>query len=387
MELFICKASIKSISSINKKQSITREMLTVETKLILFLILLSPEIFCQYPADSSFLNADKTIYDFGTIYEADGNIDISLNLIKKGKTEIKIRKIYAPGFNTVKWPKDSILSNQENPVLFQLNPFGKSGYFSKPIYIFSNAKNSPTILTIKGKIISGSYSNNYKHCIGKLALKQSQLNFGYLYKNTEATRFLPVYNNSDSPITVKFDSIPPFMEIQTRFDTLKCYETGIIEVRYDTKKCMEWDFVLNKIAVKVFSNDTVKGILTVTSNIREDFTNISEEDKINQPIAFFPEKVYNFDTIQEGEKVTYNYLVKNNGKREFIIRAVKPTCGCTAAMPEKTVVAPGESSYIRLIFDSNGYRGHNKKGVTVITNDPVNYKQFLWITGFISDSM
>lgn len=313
-------------------------MLSLKIQILAFLILFPRLILSQDKADSTYLFFNTALFDFGSIYEADGNIDISFSMIKEGNSAIKINKIFSPGFNCIKWPKDSIVTNQEYQILFQFNPFGKAGYFTKPIYIFSNAQNSPTTLTVKGKIISGSYSNNYKHCIGKLAMKQSQLNFGYIFKNDEATRFIPVYNNSDKTILVVFDSIPSFIELQTRFDSLKSYESGMIEVSYNTKKCDEWDFVFNKIGVTVLSNDTIKGFLTVTSNIREDFTKLSEEEKINEPVAFFSEKVYNFDTIQAGDKVSYNYVVKNNGGRDFIIRAVKPTCGCTAAMPEKETI-------------------------------------------------
>jgi hypothetical protein len=350
---------------------------------IIIVLLFSVLTFGQAPADSSVMLFNSTSYDFGSVYEADGNITIEFTFTSRGNSGIKINKIYAPGFNAIDWPKDSTFKSKENKLIFQFNPFGKSGYFNKPIYIFSNAENSPVTLAVTGKIISGTFTNTFKHCIGKLALKQAQLNFGYLYMGEEATRFIPVYNNSDKQLELSFDSVPDFMEIYARFTSLKSYESGIIEVKYNTNKCNDWDFTLHKVGVNVFSDDTIRGILSVSANIREDFNKRSDEEKLNSPVAFIPEKIYDFDTIQSGIKVNYDYLVKNTGSRELIIRAVKPTCGCTAAMPAKSVIAMGDSTFIRVLFDSNGYSGLNKKGVTVITNDPVNYKQFLWITGFI----
>jgi hypothetical protein len=75
--------------------------------------------------------------------------------------------------------------------------------------------------------------------------------------------------------------------------------------------------------------------------------------------------------------------LKNSGKTDLKIRAVKASCGCTVAAPEKNVLAPGESTFIDAIFDPTGRTGEFKNGITVVTNDPAHYKKYLFVEGYI----
>jgi hypothetical protein len=337
----------------------------------------------QERSDSVIISFNTVVNDFGLVYEADGNLFVKFEFKNDGKQALKINKIYAPGLSTEKIPDDSVLTGKTSAIIFKFSPFGLAGNFNKKIRIFSNASNSPTDLVIKGKIASGSFSNKYKFSIGPVAFRQSQFNFGYLYKGEDAVRYNPIINSSGKPITLSFDSVPDFLSIIPAFDTLLPGKNSTIEVRFNTNECNDWDFFNQKIKIKVYSTDTVEGFLPITANIREDFSLLSEEEKLNKPVANIPVEVFNFDTIAAGQKVYYDFLVYNSGQRELKIWAVKPTCGCTAAMPEKTNIAPGDSTYIRVEFNSEGFSGENKKGVTIISNDPENYKQFLWVTGWV----
>jgi hypothetical protein len=349
----------------------------------LYFIFLPVYLYSQQKTDSAFIKFNSETYDFGSIYEADGNAYVYFEVKNVGKSSLKISKIYSPGLTLEGWTKDSIQTDSSAIITFRISPFGQPGHFEKAIHIFSNAANSPSELAVKGKIIAGSFKNEFKHRIGPVFFKQSQLNFGYIYKGEEVVRFAPILNKSDKPVSIKFDSVPPFLSVIPKFDTLYPGENAMIEVRFNTIECNDWDFFLQKIEVVILSTDTILGLITITANIREDFSILTEEDKLNKPLVSIPVKVFNFDTISSGEKVYYNFLLQNNGSRDLNIRAVKPTCGCTAAMPEKTIIAPGDSAHIRVEFNSEGFAGLNKKGVTVITDDPINYKQFLWITGVV----
>lgn len=89
-----------------------------------------------------------------------------------------------------------------------------------------------------------------------------------------------------------------------------------------------------------------------------------------QPKAVFSEEKYDFGSIRQGEIVSHEFVLKNEGNEILKIENVKATCGCTAVAPEKKELKPGESTKIGVKFDSNGRRGVQQKYVYVFTNDP-----------------
>ena len=60
-----------------------------------------------------------------------------------------------------------------------------------------------------------------------------------------------------------------------------------------------------------------------------------------------------------------------------------PACGCTAAKPSKTILAPGEVSTIAASVDTHFEQGHSLSVVTLTTNDPANPSLQLKLEGVI----
>jgi hypothetical protein len=84
------------------------------------------------------------------------------------------------------------------------------------------------------------------------------------------------------------------------------------------------------------------------------------------------ENHHDFGTIVEGQIVTYNYEVKNEGSGVLTIDQVHASCGCTAAQPDKKELKPGEKTSIRVEFDSANRMGPQEKTVYVMSNDLAN---------------
>lgn len=79
---------------------------------------------------------------------------------------------------------------------------------------------------------------------------------------------------------------------------------------------------------------------------------------------------HNFGDIKQGDVVSYDFKVTNNGGDVLKIIDVRASCGCTAAQPDKKELKPGESTTIKVTFNSKGRKGAQIKTVRVITNDP-----------------
>lgn len=95
---------------------------------------------------------------------------------------------------------------------------------------------------------------------------------------------------------------------------------------------------------------------------------------------------HEFGTIIQGDKVTYVFVLTNNGGDLLTILNVQTSCGCTAAKPEKNELAPGESTNLEVTFNSAGRYGAQKKNITIESNDPENQLMKLTITGTVVKS-
>ncbi|UCH65001.1 MAG: DUF1573 domain-containing protein [Ignavibacterium sp.] len=110
------------------------------------------------------------------------------------------------------------------------------------------------------------------------------------------------------------------------------------------------------------------------------FTSLSFAQLLN-PKLVLQQNEHDFGDMVQGEEVSHVFVLSNSGGGLLKINNVKPSCGCTAAMPEKTELGPGESTNLTVSFNSKGRRGKQKKIVRIETNDPENPQQIITIKG------
>jgi len=78
---------------------------------------------------------------------------------------------------------------------------------------------------------------------------------------------------------------------------------------------------------------------------------------------------HNFGDIIQGEEVSHSFVISNSGDDILRITDVRASCGCTAAQPDKKELKPGESTKIKVVFNSKGRVGPQLKTVYVASND------------------
>lgn len=93
-----------------------------------------------------------------------------------------------------------------------------------------------------------------------------------------------------------------------------------------------------------------------------------EEAMKNATTVQMIDSVFNFGTKMQGEKIEFSFRFKNTGNNPLIIFDASASCGCT--VPEKPAepIKPGESGFIKVVFDSKGKSDHQIKDVTVTSN-------------------
>lgn len=90
---------------------------------------------------------------------------------------------------------------------------------------------------------------------------------------------------------------------------------------------------------------------------------------------------FDFGDINQGEKVTHMFVITNSGGDVLKLSNIHASCGCTAALPEKNELGPGESTNLKVTFNSAGRFGKQKKLIRIESNDPENPQAILTIKG------
>jgi hypothetical protein len=134
-------------------------------------------------------------------------------------------------------------------------------------------------------------------------------------------------------------------------------------------------------------NNTVVMILTIAC-VLSAFTGCQEPQKAPETlkkvekITPTPEKpkktpkiqlektVHNFGKMGPGKSKKCNFVFKNVGEGELIIKKIQSTCGCTVPQLKKKKYAPGESGTIKVTFRAPTHEGSTTKHLYVLSNDP-----------------
>lgn len=80
------------------------------------------------------------------------------------------------------------------------------------------------------------------------------------------------------------------------------------------------------------------------------------------------DSVIDFGTSTEGEKVVRNFRFKNSGSKPLVITNATASCGCTVPEKPEKPILPGDSAFIKVVFNSQGKAGQNEKHITVNSN-------------------
>ena len=81
---------------------------------------------------------------------------------------------------------------------------------------------------------------------------------------------------------------------------------------------------------------------------------------------------WDFGQVTAEKKLEHSFVFTNKSKKTLELTGTGTSCGCTAAALEKTTLAPGESTQLKVTFDPKGYHGLATQHAYLNTDDPEN---------------
>lgn len=95
-----------------------------------------------------------------------------------------------------------------------------------------------------------------------------------------------------------------------------------------------------------------------------------------QPQISLEANNFNFGEVVNGDILTRDLLVRNDGDAPLIISAVTTSCGCTKASLDDDTISPGEQATLHIEFDSGAHgpelTGVLKRQIFITSNDIKN---------------
>jgi len=75
-----------------------------------------------------------------------------------------------------------------------------------------------------------------------------------------------------------------------------------------------------------------------------------------------------FGLVRAGEIVRHSFVIKNNSSKVLNIKDVSTSCGCAVSEVKNKILNPGESTFVDVKFNSQGYFGEVQQFVYVSTD-------------------
>jgi hypothetical protein len=317
-------------------------------------------------------------HDFGKVNEEDGKITHIFDFTNKGITPLVVNKVQAScGCTTPTWTKEPIEPGKKGTITVTYNPSGRPGSFTKTITVYSNASDEQLVLTIHGEVIPKASGENsaFPAVLGVLHAKSKVVQMNNVDKGKSQSRGLEIKNTSNSSVKPTVENLPNYLTATVTPETLKPNEEGKLTFTINSKNCAQWGPVSDDVYIslngqKKYSEEYK---LTIVSNIIEDFSKMTLDQKRKAPILEIPVRSLNLGIMREGTKRVGKFKVNNKGQNALEIRRIINNNKELTVRSTKSAINGGKSSSIFASLNTkNLSEGDYKKSITVQTNDPEN---------------
>ncbi len=225
-----------------------------------------------------------------------------------------------------------------------------------------------------------SMADKYSKKIGNIRFSTSTLNFGKVFTNETRNDTIWLMNAGKEIIKIKIETKEKFIKTNVSSAQLEAGAEGWLSVSYDVGNRNDLGFVLDRIDLITTDKEFPIKNLNITATISDFFSNTNDS---LVPKVVLSERSFNYGTIHQGEKASHDFIIKNEGLQPLLIRKAKSTCGCIKISILKNEVLSGESTSIKIEFDSFGKEGKDSSFVSVFFNDPKTPEVKLEICGVI----
>lgn len=327
---------------------------------------------------------DRTVYDFGDIMVSDGPQTCEFNMKNISSSPIVIYSITTScGCTNIKWSKEPIKPGESVQISVTYSNDEGPYPFNKTLTMYISSIDKPILLKFKGvsRRQKESLEKMFPVKFGDLGIKETSLKCGNLEMGESRSDVIKVANLSSSPLTVDFTDKTDGLSISVSPNPIPSRGTATLTYTV-TARSGVWGRN-HYYATPVVSGKSYKDGLEVTAFTKENFSNLTSEQKKNGSNPMFTSSTYSVGKIKAGSVVTGTWEFTNFGKSTFEAYKLDVDAG-EETHTDIPRVAPGEEGSFSVTLDTAGLpKGELLVIVTLTTNSPSRPIVNLFIAGWI----
>ena len=315
------------------------------------------------------LEIDKTVHNFGDIMLGSGPVSCTFILKNTGSKPAVIYNVATTcGCTDVEWTREPIRPGGSGKIAVTYSNDEGPYPFDKSLTVYLSDVKKPVILKLRGVSLEKQkpLTELYPVSFGPFALKSDLSKCGNLEQGGQKSEAVMVANTSGAPIKVSFKDVSENLKISVSPNPIPAGSTA--EMSFTVTADPEiWG--KNRIGVWAFT--------------KENFTNMSDDQKSKGPRPTFETSTWSFGKIKKGETVHAEFTFKNQGKETFKVHKVDVDACCYSHsfIPD---AAPGEQVTFRVHLDTKDMpAGETLAIVTLTTNSPLRPIVNLFIAGWL----
>ena len=348
---------------------------------------------------SDAVQMDRTVYDFGDIMLSDGPQTCVFTMKNTGSKPVAIYNVISScGCTGVKWTREPVKPGAEGTVTATYNNDEGPYPFDKTLTMYVSDLSKPVILRIRGVSHERKMSLNelYPVRFGALGIRTLDVKAGNMEQGMQKSDEFTVANLSSKPLKIDFTDVSPCLSIKCTASVIEPGATA--KVRYTVKadrKLWGKNYYYATPVVdghRYQASGTLdglvspggKGVIGIWAITKENFSNLSREEKDRGSRPVFDNSTFSFGRIKAGKQVDAVFTMTNEGKSVLEIYKTDPDFKGAELVGKIPPVAPGSRTEVRIHLDTSAMpKGEALVIVQLITNSPIRPLVDLFITGWI----
>lgn len=335
------------------------------------------------------IELDKSVHNFGDLLLESGPVSCTFTIKNISQKPIVIyNAVTTCGCTKAEWTKEPIMPGKTGTVSATYSNDEGPYPFDKNITVYMSDPKKPVILKMRGVCMEKKLplKDIYTTAYGPLGLRDAYIKCGNLEQGGMKSSSVTVANLSTSPISVEFEDVTQQMEISLKPNPIPAGETATMSfaITADRSKWGRNTYwatpVINGKTYRNSDNSSRIGIWAIT---KENFDNISEDDKMKAARPHFESSTYTFGKKKVGDTVHAEFTFKNMGQTCFQVYKldVDAESWSHSDIPS---ARPGEEVTFRVHLDTAGMpKGETLAIVSLTTNSPLRPIVNLFITGWL----